>query len=117
MKIEEILLALPQESTGRHIHDVCASLERPQSERSFATQLAETLVQYELIEEVAHLTYRRLREEVRGTMTLNARGFGFVRVELGDAPIEACPSLARPSRPPRAREREGRSASRGILQL
>ena len=39
-------------------------------ERSLATQFAEMLVQYELIEEVEHLTYRRLRERVRGTAQL-----------------------------------------------
>lgn len=86
MKLEEILQALPTDQLGRHLHEICAELDRPVSERPLALQYAKTLAQYGLIEEVKPSIYRRARDEVRGTLTLNARGFGFVRIELGDAP-------------------------------
>jgi len=86
LRIEEIHQALPTQIVGRHLHDICSMLDLPASERPIVIQLAQTLAQYGLIEEVGLLTYRRIKSEVVGTITINARGFGFVVPELVEAP-------------------------------
>ena len=86
MRIEELHKILPSKSAGRHLHDVCAMEGLSASERPLILQLAQTLAQYGLIEEVEPLTYRRVRAEITGTIALNTRGFGFVTPELGEAP-------------------------------
>ena len=85
LKIEEIHQMLPKTDRGRHLHDICAELGLKPKERPVVEGLLHQLCGYYLATEVGSSVFRRAREEVTGTLTMNAQGFGFVSVELSDA--------------------------------
>ncbi len=86
MNIEQVLEATPSASSGRHLNDLCAHFQLFQTEQSLLEQRINTLLQYRLIEEISPNVYRRVSDQLPGTLSLNAKGFGFASPELVDAP-------------------------------
>ena len=86
MNIEQVLEAIPKASTGKHFNELVSHFQLFHNERELLEHFLETLCQYQLIEAISPKLYKKLSESLIGTISLNARGFGFVTPELVDAP-------------------------------
>ena len=86
MKIEHVLEVLTTSKSPRHFNELVAHFDIFQTEYSELAHHLEVLLQYQLIHELKPHTYQATGQELIGTITMNARGFGFVIPERFEAP-------------------------------